>query len=54
MSLPDNIVVVIGPCNSIEGMVVSDIVMSSSYGDDYYVVMHYVNQYCFDTFACLV
>jgi hypothetical protein len=22
-------------------------------GDDYFVVMVYVNQYCFDTFACL-
>jgi hypothetical protein len=22
-------------------------------GDDYFVVMVYVNHYCFDTFACL-
>jgi hypothetical protein len=22
-------------------------------GDDYFIVMTYVNQYCFDTFACL-
>jgi hypothetical protein len=23
-------------------------------GDDYFIVMVYVNQYCFDTLACLV